>query len=338
MVGDSGSARVHVGAAELLGRHVLAGRRLHERRAADEDRPRALDDHRLVAHRRHVCAAGGARAHHHGDLRDPFSGHARLVVEDAAEVLAVGEDLGLQRQKGAAGVDEVDARQPVLLRHLLRAQVLFHRQREVGAALHRRVVGDDDALLPLDDADAGDDPGRGRARRTVPRGERVQLEQRGARVDQPVDPLAGGQLAARTVPLDRLLAAAAGDERRPLAQLRDQRLHPLGAARERLVALELGGEQRHETQPNERLQPVPITASCGGTLSAFAPRLRRGCDRPARADPLRQPRAGDVLEHDTLLQRRARGAAGDGRRRRPLLWRLAPGETHAPSSSAPRSR
>ena len=143
--------------------------------------------------------------------------------------------------------------QPVLLRHLLRAQVLLHRQREVGAALDGRVVRDDDALLPLDDADARDDPGRGRgAVVELPGRERVQLEERRAGVDQPVDPLAGGQLAARAVPLDRLLAAAAGDERRPLAQLRDQRLHPLRAAREGLVALELGGEQRHETQPNER--------------------------------------------------------------------------------------
>ena len=229
------------------------GRRLHERRPADEDRPRPLNDDRLVAHRRHVGAAGRARAHHRRDLRDPLGRHARLVVEDAPEVLAVGEDLGLERQEGAAGVDEVDARQVVLLRHLLRAQVLLHRQREVRAALDRRVVGDDDALLALDDADAGDDSRRrSGAVVELPCRERVQLEQRRAGVEQPVDPLAGGQLAARAVPLDGLLAAAARNECGALAQLRDQRLHPLRAAREGLVALELGGEQRHETQPNER--------------------------------------------------------------------------------------
>ena len=44
----------------------------------------------------------GARAHHDGDLRDALRGHARLVVEDAPEVIAIGEDLGLQRQEGAA--------------------------------------------------------------------------------------------------------------------------------------------------------------------------------------------------------------------------------------------
>ena len=42
------------------------------------------------------------------------------------------------------------------MRDLLRAQVLLDRHRVVGAALHRRVVGDDHAFLPVDAADAGD--------------------------------------------------------------------------------------------------------------------------------------------------------------------------------------
>ena len=161
VVGDARLPRVHVGAAELLGGHVLPGRRLHERRPADEDRAGAAHDHRLVAHRRHVRAAGGARAHHDRDLRDPLRRHPRLVEEDPAEVVAVGKHLGLQRQERAARVDEVEARQPVLLGHLLRAQVLLHRQREVRAALHGRVVRDDHALAALDDADSGDDPRAG---------------------------------------------------------------------------------------------------------------------------------------------------------------------------------
>ena len=247
MVGDAGAPRVDVGAAELLGRHVLPGRGLHERRAADEDRPRAAHDHGLVRHRRHVGAAGGARAHHDRDLRDALRGHLRLVEEDPPEVLAVGEDLGLERQERAARVDEIDAREPVLLRHLLRAQVLLHREREVRAALDGRVVRDDHALAALDDADARDDA---RARRAVvvhlPGGERVQLEEGGAGVDEPVDPLPRRQLAARAVPLRRLLAAAARDLRRPLAQLGDELLHPLAPARELLgVAVELRGQDGH---------------------------------------------------------------------------------------------
>ena len=146
VVGDAGEPRVDVGAAELLGGDFLAGRGLHERRAAEEDRAGALDDDGLVRHRRHVGAAGGARAHDDGDLRDALGRHPRLVEEDAAEVLAIGKDLGLQRQKRAARVDEVDAGQAVLERDLLRAQVLLHGDRVVGAALDGGVVGDDHHL------------------------------------------------------------------------------------------------------------------------------------------------------------------------------------------------
>ena len=90
------------------------------------------------------------RAHHDRDLRDPLRRHPRLVEEDPAEVVPVREHLRLQRQKRPARVDQVDARQPVLLGHLLRPQMLLHRQREIRAALHRRVVRDDHALAPLD--------------------------------------------------------------------------------------------------------------------------------------------------------------------------------------------
>ena len=119
--------------------------RLHERRSAEEDRARALDDDRLVGHRRHVGAARRARSHDHGDLRNALGRHARLVEEDPPEVIAIGKDLGLQRQKRAARIDQVDARQPVLERDLLRAHVLLDGDRVVGAALDRRIVGDDRA-------------------------------------------------------------------------------------------------------------------------------------------------------------------------------------------------
>ena len=78
----------------------------------------------------------------------PFAAHLRLVEEDAAEMVAVGEDLGLVRQVRAAAVDQIDARQPVLLGDLLRAQMLLDRQRIVGAAFDRRVVADDHHLRP----------------------------------------------------------------------------------------------------------------------------------------------------------------------------------------------
>jgi hypothetical protein len=157
VVGDAGLPRVHVGTAQILGRDHLAGRGLHQRRAAEEDRALALHDDGLVAHRRHIGATGGARAHHHSDLRNPKRRQRRLIVEDAPEVLAVGKHLSLVRQVGTAGVDKIDARKPVLARDLLGAQVLLHRHRIVGAALDRRVVADDHAFAALDAADARDE-------------------------------------------------------------------------------------------------------------------------------------------------------------------------------------
>ena len=159
MVRDARDAGVNVRAAELLGRDVYSGRRLHQRRPTDEDRALAFDDDRLIAHRGNVRASRRARAHDQSELWDRGRGKARLVVEDAPEMLPVGEDLILPGQERAARIDKVEAGQPVLERYLLRAQVLFHGQRVVRPALDGRVVCDDHAQLPGDATDPGDDPG-----------------------------------------------------------------------------------------------------------------------------------------------------------------------------------
>ena len=144
-----------------------------------------------------------------GDLRDAGRGERRLIVEDAAEMLAVGKHLGLVRQVGAAGIDQIDAGQPVLARDLLRAEMLLHRHRIVGAALHRGVVADHHDEPAMDAADAGDDAGAvDRLAIHVVRGERRQLEERRARVDQAGDSLARQELAAREVPLAGALRPA----------------------------------------------------------------------------------------------------------------------------------
>ena len=70
VVGDAGQARVDVGAAKLLRRDVFAGRRLHKWGTAQKNRACALHDDRFVGHRRHIGAAGRARAHDDGDLRN----------------------------------------------------------------------------------------------------------------------------------------------------------------------------------------------------------------------------------------------------------------------------
>ena len=224
VVSHAGDHRVHVRATQLLRRHLLARRRLHQRRPGEEDRPRSFDDHRLIAHRRHVGAAGCARAHHGGDLRNALRRHPRLVIEDAAKVLPVREDVCLLRQERPARVHQVDARQTVLLGDLLRAQVLLYGDRVICAALHGRVVGDDHHFVPGHPPHAGHDTGRRSvAAIHLPGGQRAHLQERRPGVKQAVDPLPCRQLAALTVPVDQRLAAALADAvERPL-----QRLHPL---------------------------------------------------------------------------------------------------------------
>ena len=179
--------------AQILRADFLAGRRLHQRRPAEEDRPGPLDNDRLVAHRRDIGSARRAGAHHHGDLRDPARRHPRLIVEDPPEVLPIGEDVGLERQECPARIDEVEAGQMVLGGDLLGAQVLLNCQRVVGATLDRGIIGDDHHLLPGDDADPGDDPrAGGLAVVHPPGGERAELQKRCVGICQAHETVAHG--------------------------------------------------------------------------------------------------------------------------------------------------
>ncbi len=109
-VDRAGDLGVHGGAAELLAVDLLADRRLHQRRPG-QVQPAALGHEQRVAQHGQVAAAGDAVAHDRGDLGDALRADDRVVAEDAAEVVGVGEDVLLQRQEHAGGVDEVDQRQ-----------------------------------------------------------------------------------------------------------------------------------------------------------------------------------------------------------------------------------
>ena len=80
-----------------------------------------------------------------------------MVEEDSAKVVAVRKDFILVRQVGSSGIDEVQAGEVILLRDLLGAEVLLDRDRKVGAALYRRVIGDDHALDAANAANSSDD-------------------------------------------------------------------------------------------------------------------------------------------------------------------------------------
>ena len=233
---------MQVAAAEILRGHHFAGRGLHQRRAAEEDRALVAHDHGLVAHRRHIRPARGARAEHGRDLRYAVGAEIGLVVEDATEVLTIREHLVLPRQKRTAGVHQVDARQPVLAGDLLGAQVFLDRDRVVGTAFDGGVVGHDHAFAARDAADAGDQT---RARALVVihpvGGQRRQLQKRAARVQQPVHAVARQQLAPADMPLAGPLRTA----QRGRGQLPAQLLH------QREVFVAVGSRRCHLEYPSE---------------------------------------------------------------------------------------
>ena len=226
VVDHTRDAGMDVGAAQFLRAYHLPRRRFDERRAAQEDGALVADDDGLVRHRRHVGPSGRAGAHDDGDLGDARGRHGGLVVEDAAEMVLVREDAGPVGQVGPARIDKVDAGQVVRARHVLGAQVLLDRERVVGAALHRGVVGDDHAFLAADAPHAGDDAGRRHlALVHAVGGELVELEERRAGVEEGAHPVAGQELAARQVPLARALGPAELGRRHGRAQIGDESAH-----------------------------------------------------------------------------------------------------------------
>ena len=165
-------------------------------------------------------------------------------------MVLVGEHLLLHRQECAAGIDHIDARQVILERDLLRAQVLLHGHRIVRAAFHRRIVDDDDAFAARNASDAGDDAGR---RHDVGiqfvRGELARLEKRRARIDQPLESFARQELAAFDVSRARSLVAAKRDLCDQLAQLGAEfPVMRVIRAKAGGVGVELGSEYRHDYQ------------------------------------------------------------------------------------------
>jgi len=165
-------------------------------------------------------------------------------------MVAVGEDLVLVRQVRPAGIDQIDAGQPVLRRDLLRAEVFLHRHREIGAALYRGVVADDHHLLPLDPADPGDQPGGGAcAVIHALCGEETDLQKGRAGVQKPVDPFAGEELAPAAVQIARPVAAAC--QRQPGSGPNGFQRGEVGVAvgAEGLAARRDGGGQAHLGSP-----------------------------------------------------------------------------------------
>ncbi len=225
-VGDAGFRRVRDRAAELLVRDLLVGHRLHDVGAGHEHVGRVPHHEDEVGHRRRVDRAAGAGAHDQRDLRD----HAR------GEHVAL-EHLGVAAERGdafldarAAGVVQPDHRRADLHRLVHDLADLLGVRLGERAAEHGEVLAEDEDEAAVDRAVAGDDAvARDLLLRHAEVGAAVLDEHvpllEGAGVEQEVDALARGQLAAGVLRLDALLAAAEPCLRPLLFELADDLLH-----------------------------------------------------------------------------------------------------------------
>ena len=323
---------VHEGAAQLLLVGVLADGHLHERRPAQEDAGPVLDHDRVVAHAREVGAAGGGRAEHDADGRDPLG----RELGQPAELLASGhEDVGLAGQVGPSGLDEDQHREAVLLGHVHGAQELADRRRARGPAAHRRVVRDDQALGVRHLGQRHDDAAAHRVA-GVQTGQRAQLEHGRARVDQRLEPLAHHHLAAGPVALD-VLRAPAGQHLvvQVRAPPRPARRMAARCSRELLAR---GGEVRPDGRAHGAVSQAGRRFSRNAAIpsAASARRRARPTSPPPTPSPSAHPWAGSVRS-SALVARTAPGAdLRDGRvRARPPRRRAPPRRRPTAESSPP---
>ena len=127
---------VHLRAAEFFGVDDLADRGFDQRRAG-EIKAAAFGHQNLVAEHRQIGAAGDAVAHDRGELRNARGGDDGVVAKDPAEIVFVGKDFVLQRQKDAGRIDQVDQRQRAFEGDPLGADQLLDGVRERTRRLSR---------------------------------------------------------------------------------------------------------------------------------------------------------------------------------------------------------
>ena len=72
-----------------------------------------------------------------------------LIVENAAKVLAIWENIGLAGEIGSARIDQINAWKVVLLGDFLSAQVFLHSHWVVGASLDGGIVSHNKTFNPV---------------------------------------------------------------------------------------------------------------------------------------------------------------------------------------------
>ena len=218
---------MHGGAAQFLVADRLADGGLHQGGSRQVEAA-PLGHEQLVAQYRQVAATRHAIAHDGRKLRDARRGNHRIVTENPAEVVFVGENLVLERQEDARAVHQVDQRQPIVQRDALGTEDLLARKGEKRSGLDRGVVGDNHDAPPGNTADAGDDAG-GRCPAPLlihpPGCPEAQLEACCSGIEQLRDALTGRETPLLVLAGDCLAAASVHQSLLLMAEFFDELPH-----------------------------------------------------------------------------------------------------------------
>ena len=155
----------------------------------------------------------------------PMRAHYGVVAEDAAEIVGVGEDVFLEREKNAGGIDEINGGDVIFDGDVLRADDFFRGHREKRAGFYGGVVGDEHEHAAADACEAGDRACRGCAAPFFVhfvRGVGAELKEMRAGIDQLRDAFARGEPAFFVLRLDGFRAAALRDLRFFVLDLSDE--------------------------------------------------------------------------------------------------------------------
>ena len=315
VVRDTRLGRVGVRPAELLEGHVLARHGLDHVGAGDEHVAGALDHQREVGDRRGVHGPARGRPHDQADLRD-HAGGAGVAEEDLREQ---PERHHAFLDPRAASVVDADDRAAGLHRVVHHLDDLLAVDLAEAAAEHGEVLAEHGDWPAVHRAGAGDHavavgpvPRDPEVTGAVP-GQLVELGER-AGVEQQVDPLAGGQLAARVLFLDGRLRA--GVDRFVPAALQIGELPRRSVRIGKLVggAISGRGDQcGHRTRASGtwRMQRISLAAAAAegngsGAAAAAAQFQGEGEGKPRAAHADRMAEGHGVRALTT-------GGSGDGR-------------------------
>src|SRR5262249_33823584 len=122
-----------------------------------QEKATAIGHQQLVAHHGQIRSTSDTRSHNRCDLWDTARRHDCIVVEDASEIVCIGEDILLKGEEDTGGIYQIYGWYVVLQSYLLGTQHFFGGHGKERSGLHCGVVSNHHEVAPAHSANATDD-------------------------------------------------------------------------------------------------------------------------------------------------------------------------------------